>query len=92
VIVTDKDCGKARTKNLEARHAVVYENLQECKMSQIRHIGTKHMVADILMKPLGGESFYGFANILMGWIVPKVLLKLAPSEEDKESAEMVGMH
>jgi hypothetical protein len=26
------------------------------------------MVADVLTKPLGGESFYKFANILMGYL------------------------
>jgi hypothetical protein len=62
-LVTERESGKARTKHLEARHAVVYENAQERKMSEIRYVGTKNMVADVLTKPLGGESFYGFAKL-----------------------------
>eukprot|EP00557_Chaetoceros_sp_GSL56_P005694 CAMPEP_0176500028 /NCGR_PEP_ID=MMETSP0200_2-20121128/13286_1 /TAXON_ID=947934 /ORGANISM="Chaetoceros sp., Strain GSL56" /LENGTH=1532 /DNA_ID=CAMNT_0017898575 /DNA_START=170 /DNA_END=4768 /DNA_ORIENTATION=+ len=91
-LVTQKESGKARTKHLEARRAVVYENVQERKMSEIRHVGTKHMVADVLTKALGGESFYGFTNILMGWTVPMLtLMKMQSKEQDKRSAETAGV-
>jgi histone deacetylase 1/2 len=91
-LITDRESGKARTKHLEARRAVVYENVQERRMSEIRHVGTKHMVADVLTKPLGGELFYGFANILMGWTVPKLsLMKQLPMEQTNESAETAGV-
>jgi Reverse transcriptase (RNA-dependent DNA polymerase). len=91
-LVTEKESGKARTKHLEARRAVVYENVQERKLSEIKHVSTKHMVADVLTKPLGGELFYRFANVLMGWTVLPILawMKLLPQAE-KESAETAGV-
>lgn len=50
------------------------------------------MVADVLTKPLGGESFYGFTNILMGWTVPILTLtKMQSEEQDKQSAETAGV-
>jgi hypothetical protein len=52
------------------------------------------MVADVLTKPLGGESFYGFANILMGWIVRSLELTklfLSGTPERDESAETAGV-
>ena len=90
-LVTERESGKARTKHLEASRAVVYENVRERKMSEIQHVGTKYMVADILTKALGGESFYGFANVLMGWTVPDLSrMKLLPRTDD-ESAETAGV-
>jgi histone deacetylase 1/2 len=91
-LVTEKESGKARTKHLEARRAVVYENVQERKLSEIKHVSTKHMVADVLTKPLGGELFYRFANVLMGWTVLPILawMKLLPGTKE-ESAETAGV-
>jgi hypothetical protein len=84
-LVTQEESGRARTRHLEARRAVAYENVQVRKMSEVQHVGTKYMVADVLTKPLGGESFYGFANILMGWNVLKLAaLKLLSSKEQQQ--------
>lgn len=54
-----------RTKHLEARRAIVNEQINEGSVI-VEYMNTKDMIADVLTKPLGGLLYYKFANILMG--------------------------
>jgi hypothetical protein len=69
-IVSEMGRKQARTRHLQARRGVVYEAWKQRKAVDIAYISTKDMVADVFTKPLGGEGFYRFANILLGWIHP----------------------
>jgi len=57
-LVTEKDSGVVRMKHLQARKAVIYEQVKQRRMFDVKHVSTKHMIADVLTKPLGGEAFY----------------------------------
>ena len=66
-LVTKKESGSARTRHLQARQAVLYEGIMERNSVMIMFLRTAQMIADVLTKPLGGQLFYNFANVLMGW-------------------------
>jgi hypothetical protein len=57
--------GKHRTKYMKVRQAYVTERLGTHELS-IVYIHTSKMIADILTKPLQGEHFHRFAQIVMG--------------------------
>jgi Reverse transcriptase (RNA-dependent DNA polymerase). len=68
-LVTNGESGSARTRHLQARRAVLYEGIVEKKFLLLMFLRTTQMIADVLTKPLGGQLFYTFANILMGWTI-----------------------
>ena len=75
-----------RTKHLEARRAIIHEQVVMEKCKRMMYMNTKDMVADILTKPLGGETFYKFADILMGWKIPSLKEHLKHSKKNKNDA------
>jgi hypothetical protein len=83
-----KDGGNhMRTKHLEARRAIIHEQVVVEKCKRMMYMNTKDMVADILTKkPLGGETFYKFADILMGWKIPSLKEHLKHSKKNKNDA------
>jgi hypothetical protein len=82
-----KDGGNhMRTKHLEARRAIVYEQVVVEKSKKLMYMNTKDMLADILTKPLSGEAFYRFADILMGWKIPNLKEHLKHSKKNKNDA------
>jgi Reverse transcriptase (RNA-dependent DNA polymerase). len=66
-LVTRKESGTARTRHLQARQAVLYEEIVEKESVMLMYTRTTQMIADVLTKPLSGELFYKLANVLMGW-------------------------
>jgi Reverse transcriptase (RNA-dependent DNA polymerase). len=66
-LVTKKESGIARTRHLQARRAVLHEGIMERNLFMVMFLRTAQMIADVLTKPLGGQLFYTFANVLMGW-------------------------
>jgi hypothetical protein len=66
-LVTKRESGIARTRHLQARRAVVHEGIMERNLFMLMFLRTAQMIADVLTKPLGGQLFYTFANVLMGW-------------------------
>jgi hypothetical protein len=66
-LVTKRENGTARTRHLQAKQAILYEEIVEKESVMIMYTRTTQMIADVLTKPLGGELFYKLANVLMGW-------------------------
>jgi len=79
VLVASETSGNIRTRHLCARRAIVYEAAEVKQSIQIKYLRTAEMVADVLTKPLGGNLFYKFANMLMGWMRSKEHTKVHAS-------------
>jgi hypothetical protein len=80
-LVMKRESSTVRTRHLQARQAILYEEIVEKENVMIMYTRMTQMIADVLMKPLGGEVFYKLANVLMGWT--RVLI---------DFAEMTGLH
>jgi hypothetical protein len=63
--LVEKGGGKPRTKYMKVRSAYMTERLSTVEVS-IRYTHTSRMVADVLTKPLQGEAFHRFAQIVLG--------------------------
>ena len=93
MIVSNMKNKQTRTRHLQARRATIHEAWKERKSVEIAHMSTKNMVTDVLTKPLGGEAFYRFANIQLGWLYPNKERMLDDKHNDKEDhAAMAGVH
>jgi hypothetical protein len=68
-LVTKGESGTARTRHLQARRAMLHEGIMERRFLMLMFLRTAQMIADVLTKPLGGQLFYTFANVLMGWTI-----------------------
>jgi Reverse transcriptase (RNA-dependent DNA polymerase). len=68
-LVVKGEDGTARTRHLQAQRAILHEGVMERKFLMLMFLRTARMIADVLTKPLGGQLFYTFANILMGWTI-----------------------
>ena len=55
-----------RTRHIAIRFFFVSDKINE-KEIQIEYISTKNQVADLLTKPLQGESFVYLRNLLLNW-------------------------
>jgi hypothetical protein len=65
-LVSSVDSGNVRSRHLNARRSIVHEAWNVLRSIEIKYLPTKKMIADVLMKPLGGNLFYRFADALMG--------------------------
>jgi hypothetical protein len=65
ITIVTKAGGKARTKYMKVREEYVRERL-EVKEIIIEYACTEHMLADVLTKPLSGETFHNIARLLLG--------------------------
>jgi hypothetical protein len=88
-----KDGGNhMRTKHLEARRAIIHEQVVVERSVKMMYMNTKDMVADVLTKPLGGAEFYKFADILMGWKIPDMRKHLAlTNRKTNDQAKTAGV-
>jgi hypothetical protein len=65
ISIVETNGGKPRTKYMRVRIAYVTERLCTGEVT-LRYIHTSKMIADLLTKPLQGESFYRFAQTALG--------------------------
>jgi hypothetical protein len=65
ISIVETNGGKPRTKYMHVRIAYVTERLCTGEVT-LRYIHTSKMIADLLTKPLQGESFYRFAQTALG--------------------------
>jgi hypothetical protein len=57
--------GKPRTKYMKVREEFVKERLKTWEV-ELEYINTKQMLADLMMKPLGGELYHALTHRLLG--------------------------
>jgi len=57
---------KPRSRHLNARRRVMYDEIMINKSVDLAYLQTNEMVADVLSKPLCGEKFFKFAARLQG--------------------------
>jgi hypothetical protein len=60
-----KGAGKPRTKYMKVRMEYVRERVDSGE-TQLRYLHTTKMIADLLTKPLQGETFHRFAKLALG--------------------------
>ena len=65
-LVTSLINNKPRTRHLNARRRVMYDDIVVNKNVSIEYLPTDEMIADILSKPLQGNAFYKFAQRIQG--------------------------
>ena len=57
---------KPRSRHLNARRRVMYDEIMVKKDVDIAYLPTNEMTADVLSKPVCGEKFFRFAASIQG--------------------------
>ena len=54
-----------RTRAMDVRYFAIKDNIQKGFL-KVMHVGTSEMLGDFFTKPLQGEKFLGFRNLILG--------------------------
>ena len=56
-----------RNRHLTARRGILHEQVIEDDYVDLKYIGTREMIADVLTKPVQGNLFTKLTRAVMGW-------------------------